>query len=203
MKLFRPYFLFSLSLLFLLGACSGGASEDQQATLVAVAVSAALTESAAGAAPAEGEEASSPAADDGEAAPAATAEPPAAATAAPSDPPATVATPIPVVVFQAAGSFSDAEENQLRQRVVQPFVMYYAELAEHPTLVSFSLEKTDGIAGYPYSADAIFEGGVTAGFLISNNSAPVDWWFPDCLGPCPFSDAFRAAYPEIIAIVEP
>jgi hypothetical protein len=194
MKSLRPYLLLSISLVFLLGACAGGPSEDQQATLVAVAVSAALTDSAADV----------PTADDGEAAPVTTAEAPAAATeAAPTDAPPTVAPPpTPVVVFQAAGSFSDAEKDQLRQRVVQPFVMYYADLAEHPTLVSFSLEKMD-IAGYPYGADAIFEGGVTAGFLISNNSAPVDWWYPDCLGPCPFSDAFRAAYPEIIAIVEP
>jgi len=192
MKSFKPYLFLSLSIFLLLGACAGGPSEDQQATLVAVAVNAALTDSAI----------DIPAADDGEAAPPATAEPPAAATAAPTNPPPTIAAPTPVVVFQAAGSFSDSEKDQLRQRVVEPFVMYHAELADHPTLVSFSLEKMD-IAGYPYGADAIFEGGVTNGFLISNNSAPVDWWYPDCLGPCPFSDAFRAAYPEIIAIVEP
>ena len=195
MKSFHVYLLIPIFLLLLLGACASGPSEDQAATLVAVAVEAALTETAAAAPPDGG----------GDPAPPASATPPPAAT----DPTPTVAPPTeapastPVVVFQAAGSFSDAEKNILRQRVINPFIHYHADLENHPAMVSMSIEHSTSLADYPYAANAIFEEGITSGFLIHATAGVVDCWYPDCLVPCEFSAAFRATYPEIIAIVEP
>ena len=199
MKALQAYLFMSLALLLLLDACAGGPDEDQAATLVAVAVEAALTETAA-AAPADGGEDPAP--------PASEAPPPAATTAA-TDPPPTDAPPTaspastPVVVFQAAGSFSDAEKNILRERVILPFIHYHADLENHPAMVSMSIEHSASLADYPYAASAIFEEGITSGFLIHATGGVVDWWYPECLVACEFSAPFRAAYPEIIAIVEP
>lgn len=45
--------------------------------------------------------------------------------------------------------------------------------------------------------------GINIGWLVPASSGPVDWWIPECMGPCSLSDEFRAAYPEIVAILEP
>lgn len=194
MKSLRGSLFVSLAPLLLLGACVGGPSEEQQATLVAVAISAALTESAL-----EIAETSAPGFDGGPVPVVSEA----AAAPAPTEPAPTATVSTPAVVFQAAGSFSDAEKDILRQRVILPFIHYHADLPEHPAMASLSIEKSSSLADFPYSANAIFEGGVTIGFLIHATGGVVDWWIPDCLGPCPISDSFRAAYPEIMAIIEP
>jgi hypothetical protein len=141
------------------------------------------------------------------AAPAATTAAPEAATVEPTtEPPAPVATETPVgpeVVFLAEGSFSADEKSQIMTRVVNPFILYYSELADHPPLLTLTIEKYDGLAGYPYQAEAIFETGINIGWLIPATGGTVDWWIPECMGPCPLSDNFRATYPEIVAILEP
>ena len=133
------------------------------------------------------------------AAPAPTAE----STAEPTIAPATEEPAGPEVVFLAEGSFSAEEKSQIMSRVVEPFILYYHDLAGNPTLLTMTIEKYDGLAGYPYSAQAIFETGINMGWLVPATGGLVDWWIPECMGPCPLSDAFRAAYPEIVAIVEP
>jgi hypothetical protein len=137
------------------------------------------------------------------AAPAATAAPAEPATAQPAtaEPPAPTETPTgPEVVFLAAGSFSADEVNQLQTRVIEPFIHYYRDLSEHPALLTLTLQKESGISGYPYSAQAVFETGINAGWLISaSGGGTVDWWLPECMLACTFSDSFQAAYPEIVA----
>ncbi len=180
----KKHLLPIVALLLLLSACASGPSEEQQATLVAVAVEAELTRAAEALAPS-----STPAPVD---------------EVPPSDTPApAAAAPTPVVVYIAAGSFSDEEKSNLQARVIDPYIDYHAGLPDHPPLVSLSLEKSDSLPDFPYSANAIFEEGITAGFLIHATAGVLDWWVPECLGPCPVSDEFRAKYPEIMAILEP
>jgi len=178
MNSLRSYLIAIFALPLLLGACAGGPSEDQQATLVAVAVEAALEESAKDA-PVEDE---APSAE----------EKPAADDAAEG----------PIVVFQPDGLFSEDDRNLLYQKLINPFIDYYADLEGHPALVSLSIEKFYD-SGYPYGANAIFDEGVTLGFLFGNADGSVDWWVPGCIGGCPFSEAFKDKYPEIMAIAIP
>ena len=141
------------------------------------------------------------------AAPAATTAAPIIATVEPtSEPPVPVATEAPggpEVVFLAEGSFSADEKAQIVGRVIDPFILYHQELADYPQLLTITIEKYDGLAGFGYAAEAIFETGVYAGWLVPVTGVIVDWWLPECLGPCVLSDYFRAAYPEIVAILEP
>ena len=109
----------------------------------------------------------------------------------------------PVIVFQPGGLFSEEQRNIILTRVVNPFILYHQGLEGHPPLVSISIEPASSLADYPYSANAIFDTGITAGWLIHATAGVVDWWLPDCLGPCPISDAFRTAYPEIVSTLEP
>lgn len=135
-------------------------------------------------------------------APAATTEAP-PETAAPTHTSAPVSGAEPVIVFQPGGLFSDDERNLLLTRVVNPFILYHQEVEGHPPLVSISIEPSSSLADYPYSANAIFETGITAGWLVHATGGVVDWWLPECLGPCILSDAFRTAYPEIVSTLEP
>jgi hypothetical protein len=122
------------------------------------------------------------------------------ATAEPTLEPPTETPQGPVVVFQDI--FGDAEA-QIRTRVVEPFVLYYRDLADYPALLTITISIVPDVAGYPYKAEAIFATGITAGFLIGVQGGLVDWWLPECMYSCGFSDAFRGAYPEIVGTMEP
>jgi len=121
-------------------------------------------------------------------------------TSAASPSPAATA---PVVVFDAAGSFSDSEEEQIRTRVVNPFIAYHQDIEGQADIVSMTISHSSGtLESYPYGADAIFANGAHSSFLISTTDGVVDWYLPDCLGDCSFSENFRANYPEIVSQLE-
>jgi hypothetical protein len=137
------------------------------------------------------------------AAPAATTAAPVIATIQPTtEPPAPVDTEpsSPEVVYLDV--FGDAQA-QIQGRVVEPFILYYRTTPDYPHIVSITIETVPDVADYPYKAEAIFEGGGNAGWLIHVTGGLVDWWIPECMDVCPMSDEFRAAYPEIVAILEP
>lgn len=93
--------------------------------------------------------------------------------------------------------FGDAEA-QLQVKVVEPFILYHRDIPG-PRLLTLRLEIQEGVDGYPYKAEAIFEEGITSGWLVAVSGGNVDWWLPECMVACTFSDTFRAAYPEIVA----
>jgi len=106
----------------------------------------------------------------------------------------------PVVVFDAAGSFSDSEEDQIRTRGVNPFIAFHQDIEGQADIVSMTISHSSGtLANHPYGADAIFANGAHSSFLIKTTEGVVDWYLPDCLGDCPFSESFRANYPEIVS----
>lgn len=183
----RPIFAILLLISLFLGACAPAVSDaDLQATIAISIALTALSQTAT--------------------APAATTEAPAEATTEATLPPPTEAAAGPEVVFLAEGTFSAEEKTQIMSRFVEPFILYHRTAPDYPVIVSIAIEPVEPTIYTPdclYSAQAIFEGGMTAGQLICMTGGLVDWWFPDCMGPCPFSDEFRAAYPEIVAIVEP
>ncbi len=107
----------------------------------------------------------------------------------------------PVVVFEAAGSFSDSEEEQIRQRVVNPFIAYHQDIEDYADIVSITISHS-ATPGFLYSVDAVFANGGMTGFLVSSTGGDIDWWLPDCMGECPFTQSFRATYPEIVSQFE-
>lgn len=170
----------------ILSACTPVSEQDFQSTIeIAIALTA-LAETAAAPAPTE-----------------ATAAPTAEATAEAVLPPPTEASSGPEVVFLAEGSFSTEEKAEVRARLIEPFILYYHDLAEHPRLLTITIEPSSSLPDYPYAANAIFETGVYASWLVHVSGGVVDWWLPECMDVCPLSDDFRAAYPEIVAILEP
>lgn len=105
----------------------------------------------------------------------------------------------PVVVFEAQGSISATDLSELKARVTNPYVDYHAE-ATPGTLVSLTVSPNlqPSKTTYPYQASAVYKNGGNEGFLISKNAGHIDWWRPECINGCVFSDAFKAKYPETV-----
>jgi PBP1b-binding outer membrane lipoprotein LpoB len=129
--------------------------------------------------------------------------PPATSAPLPASPTTVPTAAGPAIVFLPEGLFSDGDRAIIMQKVVNPFVHYHRDLEGHPALISITIERYSGDPTYPFQALAVFGGGAYIGWLMPATAGVLDWWAPDCMGPCPVSDSFRAAYPEIMAILEP
>ena len=55
--------------------------------------------------------------------------------------------------------------------------------------------------GYKYTVEVLGISEIYEGFLYGQ-SDPIEWWLPDCLGGCEFSDEFADKYPEIVESLE-
>jgi len=108
-----------------------------------------------------------------------------------------------VVVFEPQLGDYFADKAQLQARVVDPFLDYYADENGEGYLVSLSISenKFESKTTYPYSGNAIFKNGGTAGFAIMKTGSVISWWQPDCMK-CKFSPSFKAKYPEIVKLYE-
>lgn len=187
----RAILLLTLTLLIILSACAPGApqpsdAEIQQTVEIVVALTA-LAQNAA----------------DTAAAPTATLAPsavPPSDTPLPSDTPE--AGPEVVVIFTPGGLFDAAKRAEFYARIINPYIDYYAELAQtegYPHLVSLNVQTFD-TPGFPYGIDAIFDNEGYEGWLVTESSGVVDYWVPECInGPCPLSQDFIDAYPDIAA----
>jgi hypothetical protein len=101
-----------------------------------------------------------------------------------------------VVVFQAEGSIPAKDKQQLQDRVIQPFLMYSADMKEQAAVVSVTVKPNASLT--QYTVDYVLANKGYGGFVIFKNNGEIQWWLPECMGACPFSDAFKKAYPEIV-----
>lgn len=108
-----------------------------------------------------------------------------------------------VVVFEAEGSFSQAEKDEIYKKVINPYTDYFAGLAGQ-TLLTIStaknLQANKDI--YPYLVNTIFKDGGNGSFLVMKEGTGIAWWLPDCLDTCNLSASFKAKYPEIAGKVQ-
>lgn len=105
----------------------------------------------------------------------------------------------PVVVLESEGSISALDASELRSRVINPFVDYYAEQNSGLTLTSVKVGPNLGASKetYPYVLDGIFSNGGNVGFLIQKTLGHIDWFVPDCMNGCNLLAEYKAKYPEI------
>lgn len=117
-------------------------------------------------------------------------------------PSSSVAVSNATVIFESEASFSAGEKDHIKSKIIDPFLMYYADQygADHVKTLTISVNDQPSKTEFPYLAKYIFEDGVNGGFVISKTQGNIDWWIPECMGPCPFSDNFRNKYPEISKI---
>ncbi len=108
------------------------------------------------------------------------------------------------VIYEAEGSFTASEKSEIKKKIIDPFVDYYAMEDTGQVLLTLTISKNNQASKdqYPYQAQAIFQGGGNMGFLIMKSGTGVDWWFPECLMGCNLSSAYKLKYPEVAAKVQ-
>lgn len=110
----------------------------------------------------------------------------------PTPPPA----PQPPVVFTPGGAFNNTLRAELMAKIVNPFIDYYVN-DPYVQIASIEIEENtqESKVTYPYLFTALSKNGGSQGFVIR---LPIDWWIPECMGSCPFTDSFKTKYPEIV-----
>lgn len=109
---------------------------------------------------------------------------------------------LPVIQF-TPDTFSQDEKNELTEKVINPYVDYEKEL-QKMNLISIQIEKyteeeisKQTYARYMYKIDVIMETG-HSGWLEREKGKNIDYWIPECMDECSFSESFKAKYPEVI-----
>ena len=106
---------------------------------------------------------------------------------------------LPVVVFTPAGIFTEEEKEALNMKLVMPFSDFNNE--QGTTFLTMNITKYAPTPdhGYKYEVDNIGAAGIHNAFLFGM-SDPLEWWIPECLDGCEFSETFSNNYPEIIEL---
>lgn len=109
----------------------------------------------------------------------------------------------PVVVIQAEGAYPPQDVLEIKERIIAPFLDYKKEV-QPGQLVSFSISQNTQPSKdvYPYLADAIFKNGGNEGFVIGKTNGHINWYVPECMGGCQFSEEFSLTYPEIVKLTQ-
>lgn len=105
---------------------------------------------------------------------------------------------LPVVVYEPSGLFSDKDKEELAKKVIQPFFDYNNE--EEMIFIAMVINK-DESAKYSYMA--INKNGGYESSVLTKKNDQFEYWVPDCMGPCEFSQSFKGKYPEIVKLANP
>lgn len=105
---------------------------------------------------------------------------------------------LPVVVFIPGGLFSDLERASLREKLVNPY-FDFNNTDSKVTKVAMLIEKYEPLPahGYRYNVEILGKGSIYEGFLFGQSS-PIEWWKPECLGGCVFTDEYKVKYPNVV-----
>lgn len=109
----------------------------------------------------------------------------------------------PVIVYGRPGLLNNTEEGRtekkkLEEKLVHPFTDYYNE--DEVNLVAMRITVPQNI-GQEYDVVAIFGSEKQYGtqqFGFGAREQEYNYWEPECMGPCDFSEAFKAKYPLIV-----
>lgn len=104
---------------------------------------------------------------------------------------------LPLVRFSAPGKFTQAEKDELWEKLFNPYMAYYNLLENEDPVVTIMVEKYDDSDNFQFGVDAIHQTG-TAGFVFGDKGEPLEFWHPTCMGPCAYPDIFKTKYPELV-----
>lgn len=112
---------------------------------------------------------------------------------------------LPVVTFIPSGLFTDSEKEELENKIINPYADYMKE-NENRELITITVRKYSeeeiskmaSYARYMYNIEVITADGY-AGWLAREAGKPIEYWIPDCMGECVFSQSYEKKYPEVVA----
>jgi len=102
---------------------------------------------------------------------------------------------LPVVTYEREGLLDTTEKGKLKTKLLDPFLDYYNE--KEITYVAVIVTAPENV-GESYSVTAVHKNGGNAGFLFGKRGEDFDFWKPECMEGCEYSEKFKKKYPEII-----
>jgi hypothetical protein len=105
-----------------------------------------------------------------------------------------------LISFEPDSAFTTQDKEGILNRIVEPYVLYQTEIQGTQKLDSIVVSQNTQASAkdYPFLFSATFDGGVSESFVIAREGQTFQWFVPECLGACPFSENFKKKYPEII-----
>ena len=104
----------------------------------------------------------------------------------------------PFINYVPEGIFTDEEKEQLQEKLVEPFFDFFHEDEElYIALIVEKLASADDEGDFRFDITTLDKYGNYGGFLYGEGKK-LEWWLPDCLDSCEFSEIFEEKYPEII-----
>lgn len=110
----------------------------------------------------------------------------------------------PVVFIESESNLPVQDVQELKARIIDPFIDYTLENGGENTLVSVKISQYQGEikSEYPYMLDGIYSKGGNIGFLIKKTAGHIDWFVPDCMNGCNLSAEYKAKYPEVAKLAQ-
>ncbi len=104
----------------------------------------------------------------------------------------------PFINFVPEGIFEDIEKEQLQERLIDPFIDFYNDGENlYIAIIIEKLQGADDEDDFKYDIQTLDRYGHYGGFLYGEGDEP-EWWLPDCLDGCEFTEEFEDKYPEIV-----
>jgi len=102
---------------------------------------------------------------------------------------------LPVVTYERAGLLDTTEKSKLKTKLLNPYFDYYNE--KEMTYIAVVVTVPEN-AGEQYSVVAVHKDGGYQGFLFGKRGEDYDYWKPECMEECKYTDKFKEKYPEIV-----
>lgn len=101
------------------------------------------------------------------------------------------------ITIDAELSLPPQDVTEITTRNINPFLDWQKDQHQKVTLIK--VVKNGNSATYPYKFEYAMASGANGGYLIPRKDGHLDWFMPECLNVCSFTDSFKAKYPEIIS----
>lgn len=107
----------------------------------------------------------------------------------------------PIVQYERHGLLFGTEKGEkelkkLEEKLISPLTDYYNEKEIKLIAIIITIPTDIGI---PYDVNTVSVPGVgSGGFIFGKRELDYDFWKPECMGPCEFSELFKKKYPQIV-----
>ena len=103
---------------------------------------------------------------------------------------------LPVVVYEREGLLTDEMRQEVEKKIIDPYFDYHN--ADEIDFIVMLIEVLPESDNYLYIVKAISKDGVYQGFVYGTRGEALDYYVPECMGPCPFSDEYKKKYPHVV-----
>lgn len=104
---------------------------------------------------------------------------------------------LPVVVYEREGLLTDEMRQETEEKIIDPYFDYHN--ADEIDFIVMLIEVLPESDNYLYTVKAIGKDGLYHGFLHGTRGEALEYYVPECMGACPFSDEYKAKYPHVVA----